>query len=223
MPGRKRKWNLADAEDLAMNRVYAGRADGQLGGEPIQRLLPVGNQGGFRRAVRRGAKLPYLVVLFTTTKVSEWPDVFDWVNGTFTYWGDNRRGTTELEKTHNGGNALLAKTFRFLEYGRRDAIPPFFVFEHAGKGRDVVFRGLAVPGVSGLPAGQDLVAEWREGKNGKFQNYRAMFTILNVEVTDKRWIADLISGVSQSVHVPLAWKQWVEAGEVDRWSRGTGT
>lgn len=218
MPG---KWNSLDAEDLVMNKVYVASADGQLGGEQIHILLPVGNQGGFRYAKRPGAKLPSLVALYTTGKVSEWPDKINWNTGELTYWGDNRDGKTELEKTKRGGNALLAKTFRFLHYSKRESIPPYFLFEHAGSGRDVIFRGLLVPGGAGLGEGEDLIAEWHEGQGGKFQNYRATFTILSVPRINKSWVADVKIGATNSQHAPAAWSHWVQTGEVEPWLAGS--
>ena len=216
MPG---KWNSLDAEDLVMNKVYEASSVG-IGGEQIHRLLPVGNRGGFRYAKRRGAKLPSLVALSATGKVNEWPDKIDWDTGQLTYWGDNRDGSTQLEKTKKGGNALLAKTFRFLHYGKRESIPPYFLFEDVGRGRDVVFRGLLVPGGTGLGEGEDLIAEWREGEGGKFQNYRATFTILRVPRINKGWVADLKVGVTDSQHTPLAWSHWVQTGKAEPWLVG---
>ena len=43
---------LADAE-LAVARTYRGRGAGGAGDDPINKLLPVGNQGGFRNLAIR--------------------------------------------------------------------------------------------------------------------------------------------------------------------------
>jgi hypothetical protein len=45
------------------------------------------------------------------------------------------------------------------------------------KGRNMVFRGLAAPGVEGDPA-DELVAIWRSKKGERLQNYKAKFTTL---------------------------------------------
>ena len=57
--------DLADA-DLLLERVYRGGVAGNLSDDPLARLLPVGNQSGFRnfgRVIRDTVKL---AVLFTT-------------------------------------------------------------------------------------------------------------------------------------------------------------
>jgi hypothetical protein len=91
----------------------------------------------------------------------------------------------------------------------RKRIPPFFVFTKGAKGRDVVFRGLAVPGAPGVTANEDLVAVWRTGENGKrFQNYRSLFSILDVPVVTRAWIDDLLQGVRNGSNAPDAWSRW---------------
>ena len=51
----------------------------------------------------------------------------------------------------------------------------------------MVFRGLAVPGVEGNVA-DDLVTIWRSKGGERFQNYRALFTILNAGAISREWI-----------------------------------
>jgi hypothetical protein len=75
----------------------------------------------------------------------------------------------------------------------------------------VRFLGLAVPGAEGLGIDDDLVAVWRTDNSGvRFQNYKAIFTILNVARISRLWINDLKRGQSlNSEHVPKAWFDWV--------------
>jgi hypothetical protein len=40
-------------------------------------------------------------------------------------------------------------------------VPPFLIFTKGGARRDVVFRGLAVPGAYGLTTTDDLVVIWK--------------------------------------------------------------
>ena len=75
---------LAEA-DLLIDSVYEGGRRGDISDDPLARLLPVGNQGGFRYAGPKRA--PRLVVLYTTGREAEWPDELDEVSGTFTYYG----------------------------------------------------------------------------------------------------------------------------------------
>jgi hypothetical protein len=91
----------------------------------------------------------------------------------------------------------------------RRRIPPFFVFTKGSKGRDVVFRGLAVPGAPGITANENLVAVWRTGENGKrFQNYRSIFSILDASVVTRAWANDLLAGVRNGSNAPDAWSRW---------------
>lgn len=60
--------------DLYVDRIYQGGSAGNVSDDPLQRLLPVGNQGGFRykgSPARGGVRL---VVLYTTGADPEWPD-----------------------------------------------------------------------------------------------------------------------------------------------------
>jgi hypothetical protein len=93
----------------------------------------------------------------------------------------------------------------------RELVPPFFIFTKGAAGRDVVFRGLAAPGSIAVPPGEDLVAVWKTSQGRRFQNYRSVFTILDVAVVPRAWVRQLISGGS-TTDVPSAWKQWQSSG-----------
>lgn len=85
--------------DLVLDRVYRG--GGGKGGtrdDPLCKLLPVGNQGGFRPAGSTTKNSVKLAVLYTTGEEPDWPDALDPYTGTFTYYGDNRRPGKELEE-----------------------------------------------------------------------------------------------------------------------------
>jgi hypothetical protein len=43
----------------------------------------------------------------------------------------------------------------------------------------VQFRSLAVPGATGIASTEDLVALWKSSRGQRFQNYRALFTVLD--------------------------------------------
>src|SRR5207249_11055292 len=60
--------------DLIVDAAYAGGRAGTYGDDPISRLLPVGNRGGFRTSgsPRRGGTR--FVVLYTTGTDPDWPD-----------------------------------------------------------------------------------------------------------------------------------------------------
>jgi len=172
--------------------VYEGASGGHLAGEALSNLLPgIGNLGGFRAAGRRNDKK--LVVLYTSGEDRDWPDHLNLSTGQFVYYGDNKTPGHELHDTAPGGNRILRHVFDLLhaETNERERIPPFFVFKRyptPASARSVPFKGLAAPGFQGLPATSDLVAVWKTAKRHRFQNYRAVFAVLNVPVIPRAWI-----------------------------------
>ncbi len=202
--------------DLIVDCVYESGADGQLAGEPISKLLPgSGNMGGFRVSGRSNRK--NWVVLFTTGEDRDWPDTLDLNTGKFTYFGDNKTPGHELHETRAGGNKVLRYAFAKLhsdESPRLD-ISPFFIFKKQptkSGARSVQFKGLAVPGFPGLSATEDLLAVWKSTDGQRFQNYRSTFTILDIPVVSRAWIADLTAGNANTSNAPKAWLDWVTKG-----------
>ena len=202
--------------DLIVDAVYEGEPGGLLAGEALSHLLPgVGNQGGFRASGRGDNKK--FVVLFTSGEDKDWPDDLDPNTGRFVYYGDNKTPGHGLHTTQRRGNRILRRVFDLLHESapRRSKIPPFLVFSRyatPSSGRSVQYRGLAVPGFTGLPSTEDLVAVWKTSEGQRFQNYRAVFTILDVPQVSRAWIDDLKTGSVASLHVPDAWRDWVETG-----------
>jgi len=98
-------------------------------------------------------------VLYSSAEDPDWPDFIDIYTGVFTFFGDNKRPGRALHDTQRHGNELLRSCFEILHNtpDQRVKIPPFLVFTKDEKGRDVMFRGLVVPGVQGDTA-DDLVA-----------------------------------------------------------------
>ena len=200
--------DLADA-DLTVDREYLGGSRESMADDPIARLLPVGTLGGFR--YRGSRQAPLLVVLYTSGAEADWPDVLDLTTGTFTYYGDNRQPGKELHDSPRGGNTILHRTFD-LAHGdseQRRSVPPYFLFSKAGRGRDVVFRGVLAPGAAELTMDEDLVAVWRSRSGKRFQNYRAKFTVLDIATTSRAWIGDVLSGNPLSARCPHPWRRWV--------------
>ncbi len=200
---------LRDA-DLVVDAIYRGGAAGNVADDPLGRLLPCGNQGGFRFKFDPDGE-PLFVVLYTELSDPDWPDILDAELGRFTYWGDNKRPGQRLTATRRGGNLMLQTMFDRLHgsVDERRRIPPFVVFTKAGRGRDVRFRGLAVPGAPDITANEDLVAVWRTGADGqRFQNYRAVFSILDAPVVARDWINDILVGVRNGSNAPDAWSRW---------------
>lgn len=195
--------------DLVVDRVYLGGPQPNWAGDPLQRLLPVGLQGGIR--ANGGQQAPKLVALSTSGANIDWPDTIDTATGSVSYYGDNRRPGSDLHDTARGGNRILRSTFDWAhaDAAARRLVPPFFLFAKAGPGRDVVFRGILAPGAPDLTADEDLVAVWRSQHGRRFQNYRAQFTILDIATATRAWIRDVLAGDALSLNCPEPWRRWV--------------
>ena len=201
-----------ESSDLIVDAVYEGGRAGNAGDDPLTRLIGVSNQGGFRYLGTKES--PKLIVLTSSFNDPDWPDHLDCETGILTYFGDNKHPGRELHDTPRNGNVLLQQTFDALHSipARRGDVPPILVFGNAGSYRDVIFLGLAVPGVPELEAMEDLVAVWKIAGGQRFQNYRAALTILNVPRLKRVWIEDFKSGDPFTESCPDVWKAWVETG-----------
>lgn len=216
MPGRAEPedrvpfGDLATA-DLVLDRVYAGGTLGHAGDDAIGKLLPVGNQGGFRfnGSVAKGTVR--LVVLYTSGAEVDWPDFIEPTTGDFTYYGDNRRPGKSLHDTPRGGNELLRRIFAASRAGsaERQGVPPIFLFERVS-GRDVRFRGLLAPGSPRLTPDEELVAIWRTTRSLRFQNYRSHFTVLQTPEISRLWIEQILAGEPLGSACPSEWRAWVQ-------------
>ena len=202
--------------DLLIDAVYEGAPGGQLSGEALSKLLPgTGNQGGFRASGRGEDKK--FVVLYTSGEDKDWPDRLDPNTGQFVYYGDNKKPGHELHDTARDGNKILRRSFDLLHAtpSNRQLIAPFLIFQKfptAESTRSVQFKGLAVPGFTGLPATADLVAVWKSSEGQRFQNYQATFTVLDTPLISRAWLDDLAGGENLTVNAPDAWREWVELG-----------
>jgi hypothetical protein len=203
------------SSDLVVDATYKGGTQGNFADDPIGRLLRCGNQGGFRIVGKIDA--PKLVVLYSSLNDPDWPDELDYQNGLFVYYGDNKKPGHKLHNTPRKGNQLLRQCFDAIHISppKRKNVPPFFVFTKGAQGRDVIFRGLAAPGSEMIKPTEDLIAVWKSKNDERFQNYRAFFTILNVQVVPRLWINELISGKLSSRNRPHAWQQWIKTGNYE--------
>ena len=201
--------------DLIVDAVYEG-ASGHLKGEPISKLLPgCGNMGGFRVAGRANERK--FVVLYTSGGDKDWPDNIDAATGRFIYYGDNKTPGHELHDTPQKGNLLLKYVFESLHssIGPRKDIPPFFVFQKfptVKSSRSVQFKGIAVPGYPGVAFTEDLVAVWKTSERQRFQNYRALFTILDDASIKRKWV-NMLYGNSHSDDAPQSFLKWKATGK----------
>ena len=201
---------------LFVDTVYEGGPDKNISSEVLSKLLHVGNSGGFRKCMKvadgKKTKDAAYVCIYTTGEELEWRDELDRTLGRFTYWGDNRKAGNPLTKTKFGGNEFLQDIYSKLALGLRKHIAPVFVFQKYC-GRDIMFCGLAVPGDRRMNPQDALVSVWAQNNDGRYQNYKAIFTVLDVPYIDPRWLDDLENGMGyESQYAPKVWKNWVDRG-----------
>lgn len=198
--------------DLLVDQVYQGSRNGNASDDPLPALLGVDSGAGFRHLGKRPEVATLkMLVLKTNLNDPNWPDSIDRENGLFTYYGD-RHSPGELHDTPRQGNAILRNLFDAAHnFSCTAHFPPIFIFASTGEYRDVKFLGLAVPGADGLNTDEDLVAVWRTAASkNRFQNYKAVFTILDVPTIPRAWITDLQNGrTTTSIHAPKVWLDWV--------------
>lgn len=202
--------------DLLVDSIYEGGQSGNVGDDPIGKILPVGNQGGFRFAGSE-ANLKYLI-LYTSGEDAEWPDNIDIETGVFKYYGDNKKPGNDLHSTKKKGNLILKSLFDSLHSvnNPRKSIPPIFIFEKTptkNSQRSVRFRGLCVPGTINHDSTQDLIAVWKSSNGLRFQNYAAFFTILNIPRISREWLNDLNYGNRITSNTPLEYINFVDKGK----------
>ena len=205
-------FDALESTDLFVDATYEGGTANHAGSDPLQKMLGVGNAGGFRMkgSVRKDSVR--LCVLFSQLSDPDWPDSLSPESGIFRYYGDNKTPGKTLHETPKLGNLFLKKVFEATHNGERGQVPPILVFTKGSKGRDVVFRGLAVPGSRSEGQHEDLVAIWRTRAGERFQNYRAIFTVLDVASVSKAWLASCTAGAPDHTLAPEAWRQWQKTG-----------
>ena len=196
-------FNKLNKSDLIKDCICKGGDANNLSSEPISKILPVGNQSGIRFAGT--SEQPSLVVLYSTFSDIDWPDL---INGDLvTYYGDNKEPGREIHETL--GNRLFRGIFNNLHLNRKNEVPPIFLFSKGSTGFDRIFKGLLVPGSTNHLETEDLIAIWKTQNNQRFQNYKAIFTLLPVQIIIRKWINDIVSGNKMSQNSPKEWRIWI--------------
>lgn len=196
-------FNKLNKSDLVKDCICKGGDVNNLSSEPISKILPVGNQSGIRFAGT--SEQPSLVVLYSTFSDIDWPDLIN--RDLLTYYGDNKEPGREIHETL--GNKLFRGIFNNLHLNRKNEVPPIFLFSKGVTGFDRIFKGLLVPGSSNHLETEDLIAIWKTKNNQRFQNYKAIFTLLPVLTITREWIDDIISGNKLSQNSPEEWRKWI--------------
>lgn len=210
---------------LLVDEVYEGGVAGNAGDDPLSKLLGVGVQGGIRKKKSNLAgQLSYVTLSLSNFNVN-WPDYYNVESGILKYYGDNRISGKELHDTKAGGNLFFKNVFEAANTkAGREKMPPIFAFEKfstnsVSSNRCIRFIGLVVPGTviqSNYSIDEALSAVWRTDENGRFQNYEAYFSILNINKVSRQWIEALKTDFGNHFrHAPKEWKKYVENGLTD--------
>ena len=215
-PGRSYSFSELATSPLIVDAIYEGGRKGNTGDDPLSKLIPgCSNMGGFRTIGGQSFGQCALLVLSSSGVDTDWPDRLDKELGLFTYYGDNKKPGHELHDTPKGGNRLLEKMFGASSIiQERAKTPPILVFIKTGRGRDVIFRGLAVPN---MPEDESLVAIWRQTSGKRFHNYRSTFAILDCKEVQRAWLVALSLGdhTTASKHMPAIWNKWLTTGSIN--------
>lgn len=169
---------------LIKGATYKGGRVPNLSSEPISKLLPVGNQSGIRFS--GSTTSPKLVVLYTTLKDKDWPDEI--ISNKIIYYGDNKSPGKEIHDLP--GNQVLRSIFN--NFYLKKEYPLILLFSKGFEGFDRIFHGVLMPGHNNLSEMEDLVAVWKTKDKERFQNYKATFTLLPVEIIKRENIESLI-------------------------------
>lgn len=196
-------FNKLNKSDLAKDCICKGGDANNLSSEPISKIFPVDNQSGIRFAGT--SEQPSVVVLYSTFSDIDWPDLIN--DYLLTYYGDNKEPGREIHETP--GNKLFRGIFNNLHLNKRYEVPPIFLFSKGVTGFDRIFKGLLVPGSSNHMETEDLIAIWKTKNNQRFQNYKAIFTLLPVQTITRRWIDDIATGNKLSQNSPEEWREWI--------------
>ena len=194
--------------DLHLDEVYEGGKQGNAGDDVISKIFKTYVAGGFRTS---GSSKPFRInycILYSDLKNTDWPDSIDIYNGMFIYFGDNK-SPGDILKTKHKGNLILEESFKLELKKERKNIPPFFIFtKESGQNRK--FRGLAVPGHPRINIADSLVAQWNIKDGKRYQNYKAIFSILSVNEIKRNWIENLLKDRTSIIDAPKEWVNWVQ-------------
>jgi hypothetical protein len=212
-PQQQFPFNALKTAPIIVDAIYQGSGAVGYRADPLCKLIPgCPNEGGFRAIGGRSFGKCRLLVLSSSGADPDWPDRLDAESGIYTYFGDNKKPGHELHDTPKGGNELLRRMFAAsVAIHERAATPPILVFIKTGNGRDVMFRGLAVPTQS---QDEGLVAIWRQTDGMRFQNYKAKFELLDCKEIPRAWVEALASNnfLEAEAAAPEVWKAWIARG-----------
>ncbi len=141
---------LLQTKELIVDNVYLGGRMGNASDDPLHSLTGTGNQGGFR--FTGSVHQPNLIVLSSSQKISIGPIISIKKLASIPIMATISNQERNCMIQGRSGNLLLRNIFEMTHISpqKRKLVPPILVFANAGSYRDVVFLGLAVPGVQGV-------------------------------------------------------------------------
>lgn len=205
------KFEDLEKSKLIIDEIYLGGKAPNMSAEVLNKLMLCSNSGGFRPVKDKNGKYAYCI-LYTTGEKVDWNDYLDAELGRFIYYGDNKREGNSIHNTSRKGNEILRNYFGKLENNDRENIIPFFIFQKV-QGRDVRFLGLAVPGDNRLTKEEQLISVWSQKNGARYQNYKSVFSILDVPNIDRKWLLDLKNDIKDSEYAPKVWLDWQKCGK----------
>lgn len=164
--------------DLIKGATYKGGKINNLSSEPISKIVPVGNQSGIRFSGK--AESPKIVVLYTSLADDDWPDEI--IHNKVIYYGDNKSPGKEIHDLP--GNKALRSIFN--NFYLKGEYPLILLFSKGSEGFDRIFQGVLIPGYVGLNEMEDLIAVWKTKDGKRFQNYKAVFSILPIDILERK-------------------------------------
>ncbi len=167
---------LAGAPIIRDSTYHYGPKGGSQG-DPLSKLLMVGNMGGIRPKKTNDKKHSAYVVLNSTSD-SPWNDEHDLEKNIITYHGDNNK--PDVDPSTSFGNKWLLRIFK--ESDRKNTVPILLfksVDDEGGPKGVKKFIGVAVPAIdeSGSPI------YWLDTSSG-YSNYVFKMRILDTGSTD---------------------------------------
>ena len=113
-------------------------------------------------------------------------------------------GENDVVKKQSFISALKKFDFEVEEDENEDT----FIFYFSGHGRINCNKHLLTFS-DGYLETEDLIAIWKTQNNQRFQNYKAIFTLLPVQIITRKWINDIVSGNKMSQNSPKEWRIWI--------------
>ena len=200
---------------IIKDSTYHYGPKGGAQGDPLSKLLKVGNTGGIRPRYAKDGK-SYAYVVLNSTNDSPWDDEHDLENNIITYHGDNDK--IERDPRTTIGNRWLLKMFdEKAEEKYRAPILLFKSVDDEGGPKGVKrFLGVAAPSID--ETGKPLFSLERFPSGDSFyENFVYKMQILDTGQTDlRKWLETRYSNIDNSYESsPDSWKRYMDGSGIE--------